>query len=129
MSKTALRQQKQQKMSVVSKLLNGKWVKPEDITALLESLISPHDRLCLEGNNQKQALFLAKALCKVNPRIINNLHIVQSCLSLPEHIEIFERQIANRVDFCYSSGQASRIMNLAREGKVEVKGIHTYLEL
>lgn len=129
MSQIIQRQRKQQKMSALGQLLDGKWVKPEDITRLFEHLITPHDRVCLEGNNQKQALFLAKALCKVNPQIINNLHIVQSCLSLPEHIEIFERQIANRVDFCYSSGQASRIMNLAREGKVEVKGIHTYLEL
>ncbi len=60
---------------------------------------------------------------------MNNLHIVQSCLSLPEHVEVFERGIASKVDFCFSSGQGARVMNLAAQGKIEMKGIHTYLEL
>lgn len=127
---TQNRKKKQDKLSKVSNLLNGKWLKDSTkATELLELLISPHDRLCIEGDNQKQAVFLAKALCRLDPQKVNNLHIVQSCLSLPEHVEVFERGIASGVDFCYSSGQGARVMDLAMAKKIEVKGIHTYLEL
>ena len=126
---TQNRKRKQEKLNSVTPLLDGKWVSKDKIVTLLEQLIKPHDRVCLEGDNQKQAEFLAKMLCRVNPGIVNNLHIVQSCLSLPEHVEVFERGIATRVDFCYSSGQGARVMNLAAQGKIELKGIHTYIEL
>ncbi len=118
------------KLTKAAKLLNGKWLKDSNtLTELLEMVIAPHDRVCQEGDNQKQAVFLASSLCKVDPAKINNLHIVQSCLSLPEHVEVFERGIASRADFSYSSGQGARIMNLASQKKIEVRGIHTYLEL
>lgn len=124
------RKRKQDKLAGIGQLLAGKWLIDNQHTVeLLQQLIAPHDRVCLEGDNQKQAVFLAKALCKVDPQKINNLHIVQSCLSLPEHVEVFERGIASRVDFCYSSGQGARVMNLAAQKKIEVKGIHTYIEL
>ncbi len=109
--------------------LNGKWVDKKDIVYLLESVIECGDKVCLEGNNQKQAQFLAKSLVKVNPDKINNLHIVQSALSLPEHVTVFEKGIANKVDFCYSSGQGTRLSQLASQGKITIRAIHTYLEL
>jgi len=56
----------------------------EAITELLEAVIEPHDRVCLEGNNQKQADFLARALTQVDPRLVHDLHMVQSVLALPE---------------------------------------------
>lgn len=121
---------KEESLANAKELLEGKWLKDSSkLPLLFERVIKPHNRVCLEGDNQKQAVFLAKGLCKVNPQIVNSLHIVQSCLSLPEHVEIFERGIASKVDFCYSSGQGARVMNLAAEGKIEMKGIHTYLEL
>ena len=40
----------------------GRWVEPGAVTALLEAIVEPGDRVCLEGNNQKQADFLAGAL-------------------------------------------------------------------
>lgn len=123
------RKRKGQKLAKVANLLSGKWVDAKNIVPLLEQLVTPHDRVCIEGDNQKQAYFLAKSLCQVNPNIVNNLHMVQSCLSLPEHVEVFERGIASKVDFCFSSGQGARLMNLALQGKIELKGIHTYLEL
>lgn len=127
---TEKRKLKQEKLLNISQLLLGKWLKDSStIVEALQILIKPYDRVCLEGDNQKQAVFLAKSLCQVNPDQINNLHIVQSCLSLPEHVEVFERGIANRVDFCYSSGQGARIINLALQKKIEIKSIHTYLEL
>lgn len=127
---TQKRKRKQEKLASVQQLMSDKWLTDNElIVDLLQYLITPYDRVCLEGDNQKQAVFLAKALCKVDPQQLNNLHIVQSCLSLPEHVEIFERGIASGVDFCYSSGQGARVMNLAAQKKIEVKGIHTYLEL
>ena len=40
----------------------GKCVATEAVSTLLEAVLEPGDRVCLEGNNQKQADFLAKAL-------------------------------------------------------------------
>src|SRR5262245_40490030 len=63
--------------------LSGKGVATEDATALLEAAIEPGDRVCLEGNNQKQADFLAEALSSCDPERIHDLHLVQSVLALP----------------------------------------------
>jgi len=39
---------------------SGKRVATEGVVALLEAALEPGDRVCLEGNNQKQADFLAR---------------------------------------------------------------------
>lgn len=127
---TQNRHKKIDKLAKISQLMDNKWLKDANNTALLlQSLISSHDTVCLEGNNQKQAVFLAKSLCQLDPKLVNNLHIVQSCVSLPEHVEVFERGIANRIDFCYAGGVGAKIMDLVTQKKVEIGGIHTYLEL
>lgn len=120
---------KLERLANVQHLLSGKWVEREQLVNLLQLVIHSGDRVCLEGNNQKQAKFLAQALAQLNPEQTNNLHIVQSALSLPEHIRVFEKGLANRVDFCYSSGQGARLAQLAASGKITIGGIHTYLEL
>jgi Malonate decarboxylase, alpha subunit, transporter len=51
-----------------SKFAAGKMVAPHDTTALLEAVVRPNDRICLEGDNQKQADFLAACLAKANPK-------------------------------------------------------------
>lgn len=51
---------------------------------LLEAVIEPGDRVCLEGNNQKQADFLAQALTRVDPARVNRLHMLQSVLAQPK---------------------------------------------
>lgn len=117
------------RLASAAPLLSGKWVDKTEIVQLLQLLIHSGDRVCLEGNNQKQAKFLARSLAQVDPTVVNNLHIVQSALSLPEHISVFEKGLANRVDFCYSSGQGARLAQLAASGKITIGGIHTYLEL
>jgi malonate decarboxylase alpha subunit len=38
-----------------AKLARGKIVEARDATSLLEAVIRPGDRVCLEGDNQKQA--------------------------------------------------------------------------
>ncbi|HVP67633.1 MAG TPA: malonate decarboxylase subunit alpha [Anaeromyxobacteraceae bacterium] len=108
---------------------SGKWVDSSRATALLEALLEPGDRVCLEGDNQKQADFLARSLASVDPSRVHHLHLVLSVLALPAHVDLFERGIARRVDFSFSGPQAVRLARLAGSGKIEIGAIHTYLEL
>src|SRR6185295_5048015 len=109
--------------------LAGKVIGASDIVTLLQTVIEPGDCVCIEGNNQKQADFLAKALARVDPAIVHDLHIVQSVLALPEHLDIFESGIATRLDFSFSGPQGVRLAQLVRDGRIAVGAIHTYLEL
>ncbi len=106
-----------------------RWVEPPRVTALLEAILEPGDRVCLEGDNQKQADFLARALVRADPDRVHDLHLVLSVLALPEHMELFERGIARRVDFSFAGPQSVRLAQLVREGRIEIGAIHTYLEL
>ncbi len=72
-------------------------------------MIEPGDRLCIEGNNQKQADFLAKNLVKTDVSRVRNLHLVQSVLSLSEHMELHAK--------------------LVEQGKIRIGAIHTYFKL
>ncbi|MFC0152571.1 malonate decarboxylase subunit alpha [Xanthomonas dyei] len=107
----------------------GRVVAANDVVALLEAVIEPGDRVCLEGNNQKQADFLARCLTEVDPARVHELHMVQSVLSLASHLDVFERGIAKRLDFSFSGPQAARLAGLVSEGRIEIGAIHTYLEL
>ena len=107
----------------------GKVVDAADTTALLETVIRPGDKVNIEGNNQKQADFLAAALCRVNPQIVHDLHIVQSAIALDSHLDIFERGIASKIDFSFAGPQANRLARFVKEGKIQLGSIHTYLEL
>jgi malonate decarboxylase alpha subunit len=107
----------------------GKRVAPEAVVALLEAALEPRDRVCLEGNNQKQADFLAQALMQMDPQRVHGLHMVQSVLALPEHLDIFENGIASRLDFSFSGPQGARLAKLVSAGRIEIGAIHTYLEL
>ncbi len=107
----------------------GKNVDAKDAVALLETVIKPFDKVNIEGDNQKQADFLAECLCKVNKEKINNLHIVQSAVSLSSHLELFEKGIAKKLDFSFSGPQSQKVAKLLKEGKLELGAIHTYMEL
>jgi len=109
--------------------VRGKAVDADAVVALLEALLQPGDRVCLEGDNQKQADFLARALTQVAPARVHDLHMVQSVLSLPEHLDVFELGIASRLDFSFSGPQAARLAQLLGAGKLRIGAIHTYLEL
>src|SRR5882724_12024087 len=95
--------------------IEGKVVAARDVVALLEEVIEPRDRVCMEGNNQKQADFLAKALVEVDPRRVFDLHMVQSVVALPEHLDVFDKGIAARIDFSYSGPQAGRLAKMVGE--------------
>lgn len=109
--------------------LKGKCVATKAINTLLEAVLEPGDRVCLEGNNQKQADFLADALVSLDPRKIHSLHMLQSVLALPQHLDVFEKGIANRLDFSFSGPQGARLARLASAGRINIGAIHTYLEL
>lgn len=109
--------------------LTGRHVATEAATALLEAVLQPGDRVCLEGNNQKQADFLAQALTQVDVQRVHDLHMVQSVLALPEHLDVFENGVARRLDFSFSGPQGARLAKLVSSGGLEIGAIHTYLEL
>ncbi|WP_273028406.1 malonate decarboxylase subunit alpha [Massilia timonae] len=109
--------------------LDGKIVQAAHIVDLLNAVLEPGDRVCLEGNNQKQADFLGKALTKVDTSRVHDLHMLLSVLSLPEHLDVFDKGIASKLDFSFSGPQAGRLAKLAQSGKLNIGAIHTYLEL
>jgi malonate decarboxylase alpha subunit len=123
------RQDRRARLDRAAGLADGRWIEAERVTALLTALLQPGDRVCLEGNNQKQADFLARALARVDPARVNHLHLVQSVVALPEHLALFERGIGRRLDFSFSGPQAVRLAQLAGGGQLEIGAIHTYLEL
>jgi len=117
------------KLEAAAHLADGKVVPAAKAKALLEAVIRPGERVCLEGDNQKQADLLAKALVAVEPDKIHDLHMVQSGIVLPEHLDIFEKGIARRLDYSYSGPQSGRMAKMLFSGAIEIGAIHTYLEL
>ena len=92
-------------------------VAPGDATALLEAVIRPGDRICLEGDNQKQADFLAACLANADPKVLHDLHVVQSGIVLPEHIDLFEKGIAKKLDYSYSGPQSYAVPRALKDGQ------------
>jgi malonate decarboxylase alpha subunit len=107
----------------------GKIVDARDATRLLEAVIKPGDRVCLEGDNQKQADLLSSALVAVDRTKVHDLHMVQSGIVLPEHLDVFDRGVAKRLDYAYSGPQSTRIATMLSAGRIELGAVHTYLEL
>ncbi|KQV83848.1 malonate decarboxylase subunit alpha [Rhizobium sp. Root1220] len=112
-----------------SAVANGKIVEARDATRLLEAVVRPGDRVCLEGDNQKQADLLSNALLAVDRTKVNSLHMVQSGVVLPSHLDLFDHGIAKRLDYAYSGPQSARIATMLFGGKIELGAVHTYLEL
>lgn len=109
--------------------VNGKVLPTDDIVGLLQKLILPGDRVVMEGNNQKQADFLSRSLAEVNPNIIHDLHMIMPSVGRSEHLDIFEKGIARKLDFAFSGPQSLRISQLLDDGLLEIGAIHTYIEL
>lgn len=125
-----MRRDTQKRMEGAARFVkHGKVCAAGDTVSLLEAVIRANDRVNLEGNNQKQADFLAECLGKVDKERINNLHMVQSAVPLPIHLDLFERGIAKKLDFSFGGPMGARVATFIREGKLELGAIHTYLEL
>ncbi|NDL64453.1 malonate decarboxylase subunit alpha [Acerihabitans arboris] len=123
------RTEKKRRLEQVRAVADGKVLPTDKITAILEALILPGDRVVLEGNNQKQADFLSRMLAKVSPQKIHDLHMIMPSVSLPEHLDLFEQGIARKLDFAFSGSQSLRISQLLEDGQLEIGAIHTYIEL
>ena len=123
------RRVRDERLKAGSKFARGKIVAPNDATALLEAVVRPGDRICLEGDNQKQADILAACLAKADPKVLHDLHVVQSGIVLPEHLDLFEKGIARKLDFSFSGPQSENLARVLKSGKIELGAIYTYIEL
>jgi len=108
---------------------DGAVLKPERIGDALTALIEPGDRVALEGDNQKQADFLSRSLAGLDPAKVHDLHLLISTLGRREHLDLFERGIARKVDFSFAGPQSLRVAQLLEDGKLEIGAIYTYVEL
>ncbi|MDV2883595.1 malonate decarboxylase subunit alpha [Alkalihalophilus pseudofirmus] len=126
---TTKREAKARRLENIKKITTSKVIPTESIVEAMELVIQPHDRVVMEGNNQKQASFLSKSLSLVNPDKLHDLHMIMSSISRPEHLEIFEKGIAHTVDFAYAGPQSLRIAQMIEDGQLKMGEIHTYVEL
>src|SRR6218665_833601 len=132
-----LAEDRAERLARAAHLACGKQVAAGQLVALLEALLRPGDRVCIEGNNQKHTDFLSPGpplsrgagLARVDPARVHGLHIVQSNIALASHLDIFDSGIATKLDFCYSGEQGVRMGRLIKQGRIQVGAIHTYLEL
>lgn len=123
------RTEKQRRVAQASAYAEGAVIRTDRIVEALEALIAPGDRVVLEGNNQKQADFLSRSLVKADPGKLHDLHMIMPSVGRAEHLDLFERGIAHKLDFSFAGTQSLRISQLLEDGLLEVGAIHTYIEL
>ncbi|VVD33397.1 malonate decarboxylase subunit alpha [Paraburkholderia dioscoreae] len=124
-----LRDGKLARLKAAQPFASGKMIDRSRIVEALQAIIKPGDRVALEGDNQKQADFLSRALAEVDPSLIHDIHLLISTISRAEHLDIFEKGIARKLDFSYAGPQSLRVAQLLEDGKLEVGAIYTYIEL
>ncbi len=112
-----------------SKPSANKIVDAQDAKKLLSTTIQPGNRVVLEGNNQKQAAFLAETLAGLPSSTVHDLHILMSSVTLDAHLDLFRRKIATKLDFAFSGQQAVALAQLVQQDCVSIGSIHTYQEL
>jgi malonate decarboxylase alpha subunit len=123
------RARKTERLGRVARFADGRVLDAARIIDIFHALIEPGDRVCIEGNNQKQADFLSRKLAEVDPARVHDIHVLLSVLGRPEHMDLFERGIAGRVDFSFSGPQSLRLAQMVEDRRVSIGAIHTYLEL
>jgi malonate decarboxylase alpha subunit len=123
------RDKKNERLAKAGSFAKGRIIATDKIVEALETLIHPEDRLALEGNNQKQADFLSRSLAKVDAKKIHDIHLLISSISRPEHLDLFEKGIAHKVDFAFAGPQSLRVAQLLEDKKLDIGAIHTYIEL
>jgi malonate decarboxylase alpha subunit len=109
--------------------MKGSVLDPAAIVEALQALLESGDAVALEGDNQKQADFLSRSLVQVDPAKIHDLHLLISSVSRPEHLTLFERGIARKIDLAFAGQQSVRLAQFVADGKLEIGAIHTYVEL
>ncbi len=123
------RRAKRDRLDAAADHANGKVVRAGQLPDLLHAVIHPGDRVALEGDNQKQADYLSRTLAECDPERLHDLHLLISSVSRPEHLDLFERGLATRLDLAYAGPQSVRIAQLVEDGTVTIGAIHTYVEL
>lgn len=126
---TTRRREKKRRLDALGLSNTTKIVEADRIDSVLATLIQPHDRVSLEGDNQKQADFLAQSLAEADPDVLHDLHLLISSVSLPAHLDVFERGIASRLDLAFAGPQSLRLAQLVEDQVVTIGAIHTYVEL
>lgn len=123
------RDMKIQRLEGASAFIDHKQIRTQAITQALEALMRPGDRVIIEGDNQKQATFLAKALAGVDPAKVHGVTMLIPSVSRDDHLDVFEKGIASELNFAYAGVQSVRLAQMLAEGKLKIGAIHTYLEL
>lgn len=118
---------KQKKLNSVS--CQGKVIDTNQIVDVLEQVIGTGDRVILEGDNQKQAHFLSKALSEVDVKRVNHLSMVIPSVEDASQIELFKRKIASSLDFSFAGPQSQVLVELIKQNEITINNIHTYIEL
>ena len=107
----------------------GKIVEARDATRLLEAVIRPGDRVCLEGNNQKQAdLLAARCSRSISPRCTTCTWCSRAsrCRSISTCSSAASRRGSTSPTPARNRRASPRMLF---GGKIELGAIHTYLEL
>lgn len=120
---------KKERLKKGADLTSGKIISAGKIKEFLEQVLSVGDTVVIEGDNQKQASFLAEALESLDCEKIHDLHMIIPSVSRPEHLNIFEKGIASLLDFSYAGSQSMRIAHMLEDESLTVGSIHTYIEL
>jgi malonate decarboxylase alpha subunit len=123
------RKAKADRVAAVSAFCEGKVVDGRRLRDVFDALLRPGDRVALEGDNQKQADFLSRTLAQCDPQRVHGLHMLIGSVSRPEHLDLFENGIADKLDLAYAGPQSVRIAQLVDDGTVSIGAIHTYVEL
>ena len=123
------RAKKAARLARIARWMNGRVLETGATVEALQALIEPGDNVALEGNNQKQADFLSRALVQADPAKLHDLHLLIGSVSRPEHLTLFERGIACKLDLSFAGPQSVRLAQLLEDGKLEIGAIHTYVEL
>ena len=106
------RAKKAARLARVAPWMQGQVLKTSATVEALQALLEPGDAVALEGDNQKQADFLSRALVQVDPTKIHDLHLLISSVSRPEHLTLFERGIARKLDLAFAGPQSVRLVQL-----------------
>jgi malonate decarboxylase alpha subunit len=123
------RASKAARLARIAPWMKGSVLETAAIVEALQALLEPGDAVALEGDNQKQADFLSRSLVQVDPAKIHDLHLLISSVSRPEHLTLFERGIARKIDLAFAGPQSVRLAQFIADGKLEIGAIHTYVEL
>src|SRR5258708_5383792 len=123
------RASKAARLARIAPWMKGSVLETGAIVEALQALLEPGDAVATDGDNQKEADFLSRSLVQVDPAKVHDLHLLISSVSRPEHLTLFERGIARKLDLAFAGPQSVRLAQLLEDGTLEIGAIHTYVEL